>query len=64
MKEKHQLQSMEDDLSGQWIEDWANAGVVEMEAYLAKHASFFKFLVSQGKTENDLAADFIESGQN
>jgi hypothetical protein len=33
-----------DDLSETWLEDWAGAGVAEIEAYLAKHAAFLSFL--------------------
>ena len=35
-----------DDLSETWIEDWAGAGVAEIETYLAKHAAFLLFLES------------------
>jgi hypothetical protein len=35
-----------DDLSDTWIEDWAGAGVAEIEAYLQKHAAFEAFLES------------------
>jgi hypothetical protein len=35
---------IQDDLSETWLEDWAGAGVGEMEAYLAKHAAFLEFL--------------------
>jgi hypothetical protein len=38
------LHSIADDLSDTWLEDWAGAGVAEIEAYLAKHAAFFAFL--------------------
>jgi hypothetical protein len=37
-----------DDLSETWLEDWAGAGVAEIEEYLAKHAAFLSFL---GDTE-------------
>jgi hypothetical protein len=43
------LHYIEDDLSETWLEDWAGAGVAEIEAYLAKHAAFLAFLDS---TEN------------
>jgi hypothetical protein len=36
-----------DDLSETWLEDWAGAGVAEIEDYLAKHAAFLGFLESQ-----------------
>jgi hypothetical protein len=38
------LHYIEDDLSETWLEDWAGAGVAEIEAYLAKHAAFLSFL--------------------
>jgi hypothetical protein len=41
------LHHIEDDLSDTWVEDWAGAGVAELEAYLAKHAAFLGFLESQ-----------------
>jgi hypothetical protein len=41
------LHYIEDDLSESWLEDWAGAGVAEIEAYLAKHAAFHLFLESE-----------------
>jgi hypothetical protein len=41
------LHYIEDDLSDTWLEDWAGAGVNEIEAYLAKHAAFLAFLETQ-----------------
>ena len=41
------LHRIEDDLSETWIEDWAGAGVAELEDYLAKHAAFRSFLEQQ-----------------
>jgi hypothetical protein len=38
------LHRIEDDLNETWLEDWAGAGVAEIEAYLAKHAAFQAFL--------------------
>ena len=38
------LHQIEDDLSDTWLEDWAGAGVAEIEAYLAKHLAFQVFL--------------------
>jgi hypothetical protein len=38
------LHYIEDDLSETWLEDWAGAGVSEIEVYLAKHAAFLSFL--------------------
>jgi hypothetical protein len=40
------IHSIADDLSDTWLEDWAGAGVLEIEAYLAKHAAFLAFLES------------------
>ena len=40
------LHHIEDDLSDTWLEDWAGAGVAEIEAYLAKYAAFLSFLDS------------------
>jgi hypothetical protein len=41
------LHQIEDDLSETWLEDWAGAGVAEIEAYLSKHAAFLSFLESR-----------------
>jgi hypothetical protein len=41
------LHYIEDDLSETWLEDWAGAGVAEIEAYLAKHAKFLNFLEAE-----------------
>jgi hypothetical protein len=38
------LHRIEDDLAETWLEDWAGAGVAEIEDYLTKHAAFLKFL--------------------
>jgi hypothetical protein len=38
------IHTIADDLSDTWVEDWAGAGVAEIEAYLAKHAAFLAFL--------------------
>jgi hypothetical protein len=38
------LHRIEDDLAESWLEDWAGAGVSEIEDYLAKHAAFLTFL--------------------
>jgi hypothetical protein len=38
------LHYIEDDLSETWIEDWAGAGVAEIEDLLARHAEFLSFL--------------------
>lgn len=36
-----------DDLSETWLEDWAGAGVAEIEDFLSKHAAFLAFLESR-----------------
>ncbi|HXY85916.1 MAG TPA: hypothetical protein VEH52_10605 [Gaiellaceae bacterium] len=43
------LHYIEDDLSENesWLEDWAGAGVAEIELLLAKHAAFLAFLDAQ-----------------
>ena len=41
------LHQIEDDLSETWLEDWAGAGVAEIENYLAKYAAFLSFLDTQ-----------------
>lgn len=41
------LHHIQDDLGESWLEDWAGAGVAEIEAYLAKYAAFLTFLDSQ-----------------
>ena len=38
------LHQIEDDLAETWLEDWAGAGVAEIEDFLAKHAAFLSFL--------------------
>jgi hypothetical protein len=38
------LHRIEDDLAETWLEDWAGAGVAEIEEYLAKHLAFLSFL--------------------
>jgi hypothetical protein len=38
------LHRIEDDLAETWLEDWAGAGVAEIEDFLAKHAAFLTFL--------------------
>ena len=38
------LHRIEDDLAESWIEDWAGAGVAEIEDFLKKHADFIAFL--------------------
>jgi hypothetical protein len=41
------LHEIQDDLQDTWLEDWAGTGVVEIEAYLAKHAAFLSYLESE-----------------
>jgi hypothetical protein len=41
------LHRIEDDLADTWLEDWAGAGVGEIEEFLAKHAAFLSFLETQ-----------------
>ena len=41
------LHRIADDLQETWLEDWAGAGVAEIEEYLAKHAAFLGFLDTQ-----------------
>jgi hypothetical protein len=43
------LHRIEDDLAESWLEDWAGAGVAEIEDFLAKHAAFLAFLETQDK---------------
>ena len=38
------LHFIADDLSETWLEDWAGAGVAEIEDLLGKHAAFLSFL--------------------
>jgi hypothetical protein len=40
----HGLNYVEDDLREGWVEEWATAGVAELEDYLAKHGAFLDFL--------------------
>jgi hypothetical protein len=41
------LHRIEDDLAETWLEDWAGAGVAEIEDYPTKHAAFLGFLEAQ-----------------
>jgi hypothetical protein len=38
------LHRIEDDLADTWLEDWAGAGVAEIEDFLSKQAAFKSFL--------------------
>ncbi|MEX0674733.1 MAG: hypothetical protein WD067_08155 [Gaiellaceae bacterium] len=42
--EERRLHQIQDELTEGWLEDWAGAGVAEIEAYLAKHAAFLSYL--------------------
>jgi hypothetical protein len=41
------LHRFEADLADTWLEDWAGAGVAEIEDFLAKHAAFLRFIETQ-----------------
>lgn len=41
------IRYIEDDLSETWIEDWAEAGVAQIEDLLGKHAAFLAFLETE-----------------
>jgi hypothetical protein len=41
------LHRIADDLAETWFEDWAGAGVAEIEDFLAKHLAFLSFLEAQ-----------------
>jgi hypothetical protein len=41
------LHRIEDDLADTWLEDWAGAGVAEIEDFLEKHAAFLSFLEAE-----------------
>jgi hypothetical protein len=40
----HQI---EDDIAETWLDDWAGAGLAEIEAFLAKHADFQRYLAAR-----------------
>ncbi|HZT90738.1 MAG TPA: hypothetical protein VFA05_01720 [Gaiellaceae bacterium] len=44
MEERGILHRIEDDLTETWVEDWAQRGVGDIEAYLAKHLAFLTYL--------------------
>ena len=46
------LHRIEDDLAETWLEDWAGAGVAEIEDFLRKHAEFLSFLELEGHEES------------
>jgi hypothetical protein len=41
------LHHIQDDLGESWLEDWAGTGLAEIEAYLAKHAAFLRYLETE-----------------
>ena len=41
------LHRIEDDIAETWLEDWAGAGLAEIEAFLAKHADFLRYLAAR-----------------
>jgi hypothetical protein len=42
---------IEDDIADTWLEDWAGAGLGEIEAYLGKHADFLRYLAARETTQ-------------
>ncbi len=46
---------IEDDIADTWLADWAGAGLAEIEAYLAKHAEFLRFLTRREATAQTAA---------
>ena len=44
MEDRGILHRIDDDLTGTWLEDWAEEGVRAIEDYLAKHLAFLSFL--------------------
>jgi hypothetical protein len=38
------MHRIEDDIANRWVEDWVDAGVAEIEEFLAKHADFELYL--------------------
>ena len=42
---------IEDDLADTWLEDWADAGHAEIEAFLARHAEFLQYLAAREATQ-------------
>lgn len=41
------LHRIEDELTDTWVEDWAAAGIAEIEESLGKHAAFLAFLEAE-----------------
>jgi hypothetical protein len=44
MEDSGILHCIQDDLSEQWVERWADGGVQAIETYLAKHLAFLSYL--------------------
>ena len=42
---------IEDDIADTWLEDWTGAGLAEIEAFLAKHADFLRYLAAREATQ-------------
>ena len=42
---------IEDDIADTWLEDWAGAGLSEIEAFLARHADFLQYLAAREATQ-------------
>ena len=42
---------IEEDIADSWLEDWTGAGVAEIEAFLAKHADFDRYLATREATQ-------------
>jgi hypothetical protein len=42
----------ETDVDELWLREWAQAGLVALEAYLAKHAAFAEFLQRRADLES------------
>ena len=38
------LHRVEDELGERWLQGWLEAGLRQLEAYLAKHAAFLNYL--------------------
>jgi len=38
---------IEDDIADSWLDDWAGAGLAEIEAFLCKHADFLRYLAAR-----------------
>jgi hypothetical protein len=47
---------IEDDIADSWLEDWADAGLAEIEAFLAKHADFLQYLALRRVSTDGKAA--------